>query len=70
MTLAHFVRCELKASITEVRRVHTPVWLRGETYSYGIPVGSSASRLIAELTIADIDQLLLSGRRSIVRLQR
>jgi len=30
------------------------------TYSYGIPVGSAASRLIAEVTISDIDQLLLS----------
>lgn len=29
-------------------------------YSYGIPVGSAASRLIAEVTIADVDQLLLS----------
>ncbi|BAQ59719.1 hypothetical protein GM3708_124 [Geminocystis sp. NIES-3708] len=30
------------------------------SYSYGIPVGSSASRLIAEVTITDIDQILLS----------
>lgn len=29
-------------------------------YSYGIPVGTAAARLIAEVTIADIDQLLLS----------
>lgn len=29
-------------------------------YSYGIPVGSAASRLIAETAISDIDQLLLS----------
>lgn len=37
------------------------------TYSYGIPVGSSASRLIAEITIADIDQLLLSEGVKYVR---
>lgn len=30
------------------------------TYSYGIPVGSAASRLIAETAISDIDQALLS----------
>lgn len=36
-------------------------------YSYGLPVGSAASRLIAELTIADIDQLLLSERAVYVR---
>lgn len=29
-------------------------------YSYGIPVGSAASRLIAELTISDVDNTLLS----------
>jgi Reverse transcriptase (RNA-dependent DNA polymerase) len=37
------------------------------TYSYGIPVGSAASRLVAETTIADIDQLLLSEGASYVR---
>jgi hypothetical protein len=37
------------------------------TYSYGIPVGSAASRLIAELTVADIDQLLLSEGARYVR---
>lgn len=36
-------------------------------YSYGIPVGSAASRLIAEVTIADIDQLLLSEGLNYVR---
>lgn len=30
------------------------------SYSYGIPVGSAAARLIAELAIADVDQILLS----------
>jgi Reverse transcriptase (RNA-dependent DNA polymerase) len=29
-------------------------------YSFGIPVGSAASRLLAEVTIADVDQALLS----------
>lgn len=37
------------------------------TYSYGIPVGSAASRLIAEITIADVDQLLLSEGCKYVR---
>lgn len=36
-------------------------------YSYGIPVGSAASRLIAEVTISDIDQLLLSEGIKYVR---
>ena len=36
-------------------------------YSYGIPVGSAASRLIAETTISDIDQLLLSEGARYVR---
>lgn len=36
-------------------------------YSYGIPVGSAASRLIAEVTISDIDQLLLSEGACYVR---
>jgi hypothetical protein len=36
-------------------------------YSYGIPVGSAASRLIAEVTISDIDQLLLSEGARYVR---
>ena len=36
-------------------------------YSYGLPVGSSASRLIAEITLADIDQLLLSEGAKYVR---
>lgn len=36
-------------------------------YSYGIPVGSAASRIIAEVTIADIDQLLLSEGIQYVR---
>lgn len=36
-------------------------------YSYGIPVGSAASRLIAEITISDIDQLLLSEGARYVR---
>jgi len=36
-------------------------------YSYGIPVGSAASRLIAEVTISDIDQLLLSEGAIYVR---
>ncbi len=31
-----------------------------ESYSYGIPVGSQASRLLAEVAITDIDQVLLS----------
>jgi hypothetical protein len=30
------------------------------SYSYGIPVGSAASRMVAETAIGDIDQLLLS----------
>lgn len=30
------------------------------TYSYGLPVGSAASRVIAETTIQDVDELLLS----------
>jgi hypothetical protein len=37
------------------------------SYSYGIPVGSAAARLIAEVTIADIDQLLLSEGCNYVR---
>ena len=37
------------------------------SYSYGIPVGSAASRLIAETTIGDIDQLLLSEGACYVR---
>lgn len=37
------------------------------TYSYGIPVGSAASRLVAEVTISDIDQLLLSEGAKYVR---
>jgi hypothetical protein len=37
------------------------------TYSYGIPVGSAASRLIAEVAISDIDQLLLSEGARYVR---
>lgn len=37
------------------------------SYSYGIPVGSAASRLIAEVTIADIDQILLSEGITYVR---
>ncbi|RON43691.1 RNA-directed DNA polymerase [Pseudomonas frederiksbergensis] len=36
-------------------------------YSYGIPVGSAASRLIAEITISDIDQLLLSEGARYIR---
>lgn len=36
-------------------------------YSYGIPVGSAASRLVAEVTISDIDQLLLSEGAHYVR---
>ncbi|XGV99576.1 MAG: reverse transcriptase domain-containing protein [Leptolyngbya sp. BL-A-14] len=37
------------------------------SYSYGIPVGSAASRLIAEVTISDIDQILLSEDAKYVR---
>ncbi|WP_233345090.1 RNA-directed DNA polymerase [Burkholderia cepacia] len=37
------------------------------SYSYGLPVGSAASRLIAEITISDIDQLLLSEGANYVR---
>lgn len=37
------------------------------TYSYGLPVGSAAARLIAEATISDIDQLLLSEGTKYVR---
>ena len=37
------------------------------SYSYGIPVGSAAARLIAELAISDIDQLLLSEGTRYVR---
>lgn len=37
------------------------------TYSYGLPVGSAASRIVAEVTIADIDQLLLSENVDYVR---
>ena len=37
------------------------------SYSYGIPVGSAASRLIAEVTISDIDQILLSKNAKYVR---
>lgn len=37
------------------------------TYSYGIPVGSAAARLVAEVTIADVDQLLLSEGAQYVR---
>jgi len=37
------------------------------TYSFGIPVGSAASRLVAELAIADVDQALLAERAKFVR---
>lgn len=37
------------------------------SYSYGIPVGSAASRLIAEVTISDIDEMLLSEDAHYVR---
>jgi Reverse transcriptase (RNA-dependent DNA polymerase) len=37
------------------------------SYSYGIPVGSAASRLIAEVTISDIDEILLSEDIKYVR---
>jgi len=36
-------------------------------YSYGIPVGSAASRIVAEVTLSDIDQLLLSEGTKYVR---
>jgi hypothetical protein len=36
-------------------------------YSYGIPVGSASSRILAELTINDVDQLLLSEGSKYVR---
>lgn len=36
-------------------------------YSYGIPVGSAASRVVAEVAISDIDQLLLSEGARYVR---
>lgn len=38
-----------------------------EHYSYGIPVGPTASRLIAEISLDDVDQLLLSERVDFVR---
>jgi hypothetical protein len=37
------------------------------SYSFGVPVGSAASRLIAEITIADIDQALLAEGSKYVR---
>jgi hypothetical protein len=37
------------------------------TYSYGLPVGSAAARLIAEAAISDVDQLLLSEGCEFVR---
>jgi Reverse transcriptase (RNA-dependent DNA polymerase) len=37
------------------------------SYSYGLPVGSAASRLIAEITISDIDEILLSEDVKYVR---
>ncbi|HEY9695281.1 MAG TPA: RNA-directed DNA polymerase [Oculatellaceae cyanobacterium] len=37
------------------------------SYSYGIPVGCAASRLVAEVTISDIDQILLSEDAKYVR---
>ena len=37
------------------------------TYSFGVPVGSAASRLIAELTISDVDQALLAEGLKYVR---
>jgi hypothetical protein len=37
------------------------------TYSFGVPVGSAASRLLAEVTIADIDQALLAEGVQYVR---
>lgn len=37
------------------------------SYSYGIPVGSAAARLIAELAISDVDQILLSEGAKYVR---
>jgi hypothetical protein len=36
-------------------------------YSYGLPVGTAGARLLAEVTIADIDQLLLSEGACFVR---
>lgn len=37
------------------------------SYSYGLPVGSAAARLIAELAISDVDQILLSEGAKYVR---
>jgi Reverse transcriptase (RNA-dependent DNA polymerase) len=37
------------------------------TYSFGVPVGSAGSRLLAEATLGDIDQALLSERLRYVR---
>lgn len=37
------------------------------TYSFGIPVGGPASRLIAELVLAQIDSLLVSNRIDFIR---
>lgn len=37
------------------------------TVSYGIPIGQSASRLLAELAISDVDQALLSERKVYAR---
>lgn len=38
-----------------------------ETESYGIPVGGTASRLLAEITIADIDDFLRASQITFVR---
>lgn len=37
------------------------------TYSFGVPVGSAASRLLAEVTIGDVDQALLAEGVEYVR---
>jgi hypothetical protein len=43
--------------------------LRGwnETETFGIPVGNSPSRLLAEITIADVDQALLANQVNFIR---
>ena len=59
----HRVENALKACTTKISHV---IALDGmlnqwtEHYSYGIPVGPTASRLIAEVSLDDVDRLLLS----------
>lgn len=59
-------------SVSVGSRPHTDALVRflgqlNQSVSYGLPVGPSASRLLAELVISDVDRLLLSDGVDFVR---